>query len=266
MNGKFEERLARLAFGDLTPEETRELERQAVGNPEAARVLNEYRAMRDGLRDLGADVPPDQLSKERLRDAILAQGLRPQAEPAAAPNRGWLWMPVLAGALAFAVFTLRGGPTHSGAPTVVLNDAKMPPLNVDLPQPSLPSPGPSTMGLVAQAAPKPTAKPELKLARNSDLSSRSIRRPRARRTIILQDRIVEPTPLPQEDPKTRIAQNDAPKPPETDPVKTSANPEATVVAQASPGPIVLIDSSKDAQTGANNATEVGTASNVLVGG
>jgi hypothetical protein len=265
MNGKFEERLARLAFGDLTPEETRELERQAVGNPEAARVLNEYCAMRDGLRGLGTDVPPDQLSKERLRDAILAQGLRPQAEPAAAPNRGWLWMPVLAGALAFAVFTLRGGPTHSAAPTVVLNDAKMPPLNVDLPQPTLPTPGPSTSGLVAQTSPKAIVKPEMKLVRN-EAPPRSARRSRVRKTIILQDRIVEPTPPPQEDPKTRIAQNDTPKPPETDPAKTTANPEATVVAQASPGPIVLIDSSKDAQTGANNATEVGTASNVLVGG
>lgn len=104
MKRKLEERLARLAFDDLSPSETAELERLAASDTEAARMLNEYRSMRNGLRDL-ADVPPHQLSNDRLRDAILGQGLR--VKPQAA-DLSWLWMSGTACTAAAILFVFLG--------------------------------------------------------------------------------------------------------------------------------------------------------------
>ena len=55
---KFDDKLAQLAFGDLSPEEARRIEAQANADPEAARMLDTYRSMKAGLRDL-AEAPDD---------------------------------------------------------------------------------------------------------------------------------------------------------------------------------------------------------------
>lgn len=97
MNGKFEEELLQAAFGDLSDEEVSRVEREALADPVAAKAYASYREMRDGLRSL-RDVPDHQLSTERLRHAILGQGLKPS-------RRGWQFgwlMPI--GALAVGLF------------------------------------------------------------------------------------------------------------------------------------------------------------------
>jgi len=110
MNGKFEEKLVRHAFGEVTPKEASALEEQAKVDPEATKLLSDFRQVRDDLRLL-CDVPPDQLSKERLRDAILGQGLKP--EPLReAPRWGWTWMPITAFAIVFGWLTFRQHPTE----------------------------------------------------------------------------------------------------------------------------------------------------------
>ena len=116
MNGKFEDKLAQLAFGDLSPDEAARIEAQAKNDPEALHALNTYVGMRAELRDL-KDVPQDQLSKERLRDAILAQGLKPGAEKKSRPW-AWAWMPLATGALVFALMISRGPTPSSGEPSV----------------------------------------------------------------------------------------------------------------------------------------------------
>ncbi|MGV3614914.1 MAG: anti-sigma factor family protein [Fimbriimonas sp.] len=261
MNGKFEERLARLAFGDVTPEEARGLEREAQGNPEAARILNEFRDMRAGLRDLGADVPPDQLSKERLRDAILGQGLRPAPVPVAS-NRGWLWMPVLAGALAFGIFTFRGG-SGEKAPMVVMDDSRGPSFVAQLPEPtptlSLPTDVPEVRAASSRETP---AKPVLKVASQpTPVPKQTRRRNRPRKPIVIDSARyafdVRPNEVTGGDLEQKGEPSEVPETPKTDP---------TPVAMTASAPIVLIDSGKNSETGASTATEVGTASNVLVGG
>lgn len=259
MNGKFEERLARLAFGDITPEESRRLEQEAQGNPDAARVLMEYRAMRDGLRGLGAEVPADQMSKERLRDAILGQGLRPAPEPART-SLNWLWMPTVACALAFGIFTVRNNmPTGKGQPMIVMDQAKPTEFDTNL----MPS------GMVADLTSKPEpekfeaklkqVKPEMTLASNSKPEPR--RKRRNRKPIILDDRLVK------NDVGAGMDQViDAEKKEVLTPTvkEEKTNPDAVVTLASAP--IVLIDTGKNAETGASTATEVGTANNVLVGG
>src|SRR5690349_10801263 len=114
MNRKLEDAMVRLAFGDVTPEESAALEREAQHDPEAARALASYRRMREGLKDLH-EIPEDQLSKERLRHAILSQGLRPKPVPS---GRSWLWMPAAAATLAFGMILMRGG-TNSPEVSIV---------------------------------------------------------------------------------------------------------------------------------------------------
>lgn len=63
--------------------------------------------VKQGLREL-RDVPPMQLSNDRLRDAILGQGLSPESTPSSPsiPWWRWAWAPVAAGALAIALVPL----------------------------------------------------------------------------------------------------------------------------------------------------------------
>lgn len=263
MNGKFEERLARLAFGDLSPEETQRLEQEALGNPDAARVLMEYSAMRDGLRNLGADVPADQLSKERLRDAILGQGLRPAAVEPTRPAWNWLWMPTVACAIAFGIVTVRNNmPAQGGqTPMIVMDDAKTDPFDANFKAPTtvadlMPTPEPVKSVEVAK-------KPVITLAKNApeEEAPRRTKR-RARKPIILDSAKFVKADLGTvgdgviETEKKELA-TPAPK-------EEKENPDAIVTLASAP--IVLIDQDKNKETGASNATEVGDPNHVLVGG
>ena len=259
MNGKFEEKLAMLAFGDLSPEEARELERRAASDPEAARALNEFRAMRAELKGLGDNLPPDQLSRERLRDAILNQGLRPQATKSN-ESRGWLWMPVLAGAAAFAFISFRPAASRTEEPRLVLGDG--PVMTAKLTEP-LDQPAPATILTKKAAEPKqePAVVPVRRLVATSRVEKRSTNVPA--RPIVLNAADFAATSATGDKPKAVVAK-ERPTDPKATLVASKSSEEPILEANA--GPIILIDTHKDADTGANSATEVGTPSNVLVGG
>lgn len=123
MNRKFEDQLVRLAFGDLSSEEASRLQAESAEDRDAQRTLDTYRQMKSELQSL-AEVPADQLSKERLREAILARGLG--ETKAASRQWNWLWMPAMAAAVAFGVVFLKGStmPDHSVATTVVMDEPK----------------------------------------------------------------------------------------------------------------------------------------------
>ncbi len=118
MERNYEDKLMELAFGELNPEEAARLDARVEAEPLVARDLAFTRLMREDLLSLADDVPPDQLSKERLRQAILANGLHP------APLRrslglGWLWAPTAAFAAAFVFVFLRNQPAE---PIVVADE------------------------------------------------------------------------------------------------------------------------------------------------
>lgn len=257
MNGKFEEKLAQLAFGDLSPEEAARIEAQVRKDPMAARALEEYRAMRGGLQSM-AVVPEHQLSNERLRDAILAQGLRPQPVETPAKKAGWnwAWMPVAACALGFVMMTARNQPAHT--PQVVMN---MPLASSEI------SFSPKIDGMVASLeTQKPAAKSaDVKKSMQATLVSRN------------ETKSNGFTLPPKEHRRDRFTKDAAEIHPQWGPIETGGGDEGTRLAlngskEANPTadpiavPIVLIDGTSDAETGAPTATEIGTASNVLVGG
>ena len=108
MDKKTEERISQLAFGELSEREAAEVKELAAKQPEGSAVLDAYATMRDDLRRL-RDIPPDQLSKERLQNAILAGGLKPK------PVRSgisWLWVPSTALTIVFGMFLLSKVPSN----------------------------------------------------------------------------------------------------------------------------------------------------------
>ena len=86
MRKRFEEELAQLAFGDLSSDRAAELRARADADPDAAQTFDTYCRMKEELRSLAVDVPAEQLSTERLRDAILKRGL---TEKPMARTPGW---------------------------------------------------------------------------------------------------------------------------------------------------------------------------------
>jgi hypothetical protein len=254
MNGKFEEQLARLAFGDVSPEEAARIERQAENDPKAAKALAEFRQMRAGLRNL-ASVPDHQLSNERLRDAILARGLdnAPTKPVPQSEGIGWLWMPVAAAALGFGLFMLRNHRT--GEPEIVLNPQSGLGGEVALKSPDLkPAHTDIKSTYVVNATPRHsdpvTNAYRATLAESG--SRHATGRHNRRFTNDAKDVTVHWTPW-------------AVPPTDADP---QTGTEAIVAENISdnPPPIVLIDGNPDSTTGAPTATEVGTASNVVIGG
>ncbi len=106
MNRKREEELMQLAFGDVR-REMGHMQGEISADPEAAKTYQAYCEMREGLKAL-RDVPEMQISTERLRDAILKEGLQPK--PASGWNWSWLATPIAVGACAFVVVTMMRKP------------------------------------------------------------------------------------------------------------------------------------------------------------
>jgi hypothetical protein len=141
MIGNFDDQMARLAFGEVSDAERERLREEAERNPVVAARLREYEALRFELTRL-REVPSDQLSKERLREALLARAIRPE------PKRAWNWgYASLAGfafcAAAAVVWSTRL--LHTPEPAVILDAAKSASSTVALRAPrDLPIETPST--------------------------------------------------------------------------------------------------------------------------
>jgi len=266
MNGKFDEKLAQLAFGDLSPKEAARVETVTETDPEAALALVRYRKMKGDLALL-QDIPEDQLSAERLRHAILAQGLKPTRK--SAPSWGWLWMPAAACVLAFGLMMVR--PRPHGDPQIVLNAPAASKIYGDVAltpkhrEPASPIAKDRTLNL---KQPILADNSEENRTRSWDAFDRFAHRRLATRHSRKRND-------PDEDALSTEYMLDPTgwdgQPSVGAPQKAAAGVTPTQVASNnsasnSDAPLVLIDQEKDSATGANTATEVGSASNVLVGG
>lgn len=260
MKGKLETNMAKLAFGDVDPQEALRLHGEAQSNPKAAQLLAEYEAMRKGLQAL-ADVPDDQLSSDRLREAILREGLSPQP---ARNSGGWIWAPVAAACLGFVFLTLK--PMQKAVPEVRIAKSDIPSL--------LPEAGPSlltpTQSLAAMNTLPKKAAPVQAIAASNERPRHRIRRA----NLVEHKSTGDENPVLFDDYKptgirpqaaslgaSSVAHpgggmNSAPSP------ETDAAP-ATLVANA---PIVMIDQEPDKATGAQRAVEVENSTNVVIGG
>jgi hypothetical protein len=112
LNKRKEDRLIQMAFGEFGAE---------IGTPEKEadrKMLETYSTLRKSLVE-ARDIPDHQLSNERLRHAILGEGLH-QAKTKTEADLGWLWNSLgICGIVAVFVLVL-GRRAHSPTPEVNL--------------------------------------------------------------------------------------------------------------------------------------------------
>lgn len=261
MNRRLEEELLQTAFGEASPEEMAELERRVVTDPEAAKALKTYQFMKEGLKDLG-DIPAHQLSTERLRHAILEQGLKPKKE--STPWFGWLGIAAPAAAalaIGFVLMNRQNGTT---------------PMIVSKPDLSASSGRAENSERVTLNVDK-SPKPEETVAAKTDAGEAAVPAVEdARPFVRTKSRAVVWSPPPRrggvvrEDPELQVRVSPVaygpPVPEMTEPSLEDVSATADRGGRRRDEEIIVIQPERDAVTGANKATEVGSASNVAIGG
>lgn len=265
MKRKNEENLIKLAFGDVEPAEAARAKQLLAGDAEAQKLFAGYSEIREGLKQL--HTPEHQLSTERLREAILRDGLKHE-KPAATSWR-WVFAPAAVAAAAMLI-TLRFGSQPFSGPTTI------------------PSGGGELASGYDARLKAPTAGTDVSPFR--DIASAPIEMARASSIGAAEaavDRManveaIEPPATPAAPAMSKaslVAKVEAPAAADSTPALTpedisnlamdGALPAGAVAMSAESSevqPIVLIGMESDESTGANRATEVSSASNVIVGG
>lgn len=253
MKRKTEDQILQLAFEEMTPELAAAYERDALLDPEASCALADYRQIKADLRML-ADIPPDQLSKERLREAILDRGLKPKP----VRRTSWAWMPMTAAAVAAAAFLLRPHPPVS---TRVAIGPRQNIFSI----PKVATPGDSA---VAGRVAPPASSEEIDVptaAMRAAIYDPSSRHSSTRRHHLRTDIQIGTGDMKEFDLTANISPQSSVTPP-TGKTSSPSGADSQPAASTPSAPIVLIDSEKDGSTGASKATEVNSTSNVVVGG
>jgi len=212
------------------------------------------------------------MSKERLRDAILGQGLKPA--PAVRQGFSWLWMPAMACAIAFTAMTFNRPGTGAGQPVVVAQNTEATASKpVGLTQPR----GVDTVvvndreaPVIASSVDEVEDELQWEVVRMEDIEAP---RPRAttRRSSAARPRTTVRRSEPREADFSAeaLVQGDVPparKGSGRAPSREQDTPVARETSFDDTAPIVLIEPTEDLPGATQRATEVGSASNVLVGG
>ena len=257
MDNKFEDQIAKMAFGELSEAEAKDVKAHAAANADAAQMLASYEALRSDLRRL-KDVPPDQLSKERLQNAILTQGLKPKPVRRSNP---WAWAASGVFVLGLAVVLL-AKPAQQTKQPVVMDFAPKHPSSIE-----------NAVRSVDQSP--DTLNQDDRDLMNQVLAFTPAKAPEPKETI---KRVSATDELPKDAVASvppRIDRSESKwvyhKP--TDRHDRPAIDEATQqkdsvalkpVAKKAPETLVLIQSDKDDNTGANSAVEVHQTEDVIV--
>jgi len=270
MNQRDYDLIVRAAFGESERGEEAFVEEMLRRDPEAKALFEEFSSLQGGLHDLD-DVPACQLSTERLRQAILDQGVKPLRR---APFRAFWGVGVAAAAclaLTFVVFRqqteskaeldaykISAGktlseplPSTQGTPTTPAPvDEAVPPGEyvADSSELSLPD-----MGTVMESGAKSAVKQTRKAHRRESVSmmtsgaGSSKDKVPAARDMTLADTARSKA---SEYPSNQVPMADAAK-------FDAAVPE---------GPVVFVQPQTDPQTGASLAVETNHASDFVFGG
>jgi hypothetical protein len=248
MRRKNEEELIKLAFGDIEPQGSERAKRMLAEDAEAAKLFAGYSEIREGLKSL--KTPEHQLSTERLREAILKQGLKQKS-----PLAGWKWTfaPLAVAAAAFLITLRMGGQPTTGTYVNLPSDQGNKP-TIDSPidfnstsRGPIIVPGPEVVQPTAERNTERVAS----VVRTSGRSGAN----RAARSVG-SSLVVFRAPALSPSDFSRSAIDGA----------LPAGALAIDMEPSEEQPIVLIGSESDESTGANRATEVSSASNVVIGG
>ena len=270
---KKEEKLFEYAFGDLDARDSQIFEASLLKDEASTEEVKFLQSIKGDLASF-RDIPEMQYSKERLRDAILGQGLKPSR-----PGLPWLNWVLAPGALVctFALGyvlmngTSRKNPTYVGPNTLAENSK---PNGITLPKQELTKPEP----IVATNSAKSTTDaggPEVIRDIEGSTATRwvvsSTRRVHTKKHVdtpsggLLAMNTSERTSAPKFDaaPTASLASSGGFVGPES-PVYSLAVPaKSTAVLDAT---LIIIDKDQDSGVGTSIATEVNDTKNVVIGG
>lgn len=247
MKHRNEDEIILLAFGELSGSEAARIRGIIDADPAAKRVYDSYASMSTGLRAM--HVPEHQLSTERLRDRILRQGLK---ETPKAPFWRLAWMPVAAGLVA-VVFTYKMNQNALDVPIADLptSVSDLKPAGQGLGFPQTTAGGSYTLRWPIELAPVGT----LEAGTDSVATMLSSSGPQGNHS--------GPSGT-----RSRGGSNRGTFVAMASPAAESIEGAVldSMVEATSDSKLIIIGSETDADTGAKKATEVPTASNVVVGG
>jgi hypothetical protein len=248
MKKRLEDRLIEFAFSDRTETDVAEL----ATTPETAARLKEYRAMRSALGSL-RELPEHQLSTERLREALLHQGLK--------RRRSFPWQALgyisAASSLFVCAFFLSRDVRRAGSqPQLALSTVKPDRSGVRMPEiKSTPSPsGSLALTMPPKVAPITSHRTRLHSheVRNPDLVLNTDRKP----VLKLVDNFQNPVnPSGGKWDGTRVSD-----------ARTAPGTSTPSHRASASNAMVLIQANTDADSGLDTAQEVTTNGDVLVGG
>lgn len=279
MKRQDEEKLIQIAFGEGTQGLEAALS-ELKGDKESAEFLANYHSLSTDLKLL-RDVPECQLSKERLRDAILASGLEKKTQSPAWLQ--WTWMPAVAAAIICVGFFLKQGgksepriqfPSEIQASTIKkFPEIKTTPFVKEVDHGSLAtnSDGPNILdsmnSLLEEARSQVRIKPErvsraTKVVHTPSFVSKSLHR--------ADHSKIDPEIAQSSAKSLPVAAMNAPASETASAVSMDTTALEARALNTSvtpqPVPVVLISSSSDLESGASQAKEISNPENVLVGG
>ena len=252
--------LLRLAFGELADDAARAVEARADADDRLE--IASFRELREGLLHLPTP-PPDGLSAERLRAAILDREIQTRRKPFAWPV---LFAPAALAALAAVVLLPRF--RTPAEPRLALNETRIDASTFDVPplapfESTEPIVAPNlaiAQAKVAKAIASESSRPAARVKpapRRVRRTPKAVERPEPARELLALN--VKPS---DEDAPPTLALAQAPQ--------TLATPPSAVVEGVHDGTsdseaVVIVSHERDLETGAPAATEK-EAANVLVGG
>jgi len=262
MRRRKENKLMNLAFGELSKDEAAALEGSLSDDPQARNTVQSYQRMRSDLQLLH-DIPEMQMSHERLRDAVLREGLKKQNHAA---RFGWVVAPGMAVVLAVALMMGRSqlsvNAPETVAPGMTLGDVVAAKVS-SLGNPLSEKPELTNLDHLVRkdySFGKPDSAPKGAKGAGGAPAVAPSRTP-----VHFVRSFASEAPQP-------VSENTLSEPAASEPSTNNlaeTQPASDDVAMMTPqndDKIVIVDQAKDSQTGAQRATEVGSAADVVVGG
>jgi hypothetical protein len=271
---KKEDDLIKFAFGEMDSHDMQVFEANLLNDPSLTKEADVYREMREDLASF-RDVPEMQFSVERLRSAILDQGIQPKRDRA--PWLTWLLAPTAVASVLALGFVLTNGVNRKtqivmAEPTVAMKseqksyfESKPDPSDFQVTQmkeQTVFTPSPSRSDEVLQRSRSRIVNNDASSPARSRTRVRLANTPRRSKTaIIVASNAVSPLSSESTSPSVSNPVMD------TDAMTVARMPQPKISTPSiSEAPLVLIDSSQDSGVGAAVATEVTNPTNVIIGG
>lgn len=250
-----EDRWIELAFDELSGLDADELHRLAETDPRAAEAVRSYAAIREGLASL-RDVPEMQLSCDRLRDAILAGGLK---EPRAS---WWTWLAIPTAVAASAFLLTLALRQPNTVPVVAVSAVGTPNMQPTMVPTLERTPQPAFDTMASRSVGSPLGDVKFDLG-NSDIQPA----PKPTPKVITANRGTKARVAPKAEARVAKREVDVAPRPSVDVTPMGLTAEGSgSAADSAANTIIFISSDQDNVTGTQRATEVESVSNVVIGG